>query len=67
MAVVGYILLCSHNIVTKVIGIALIGITKGRSGYLAHEIGHYSFTGIPSLDRIFCSLVDGKQTIEWAI
>lgn len=60
MAAVGYVLLQRQNYVFKFIGIVLIGLVQGRSGWMQHESGHNSLSGIPKLDRIFHALLCGK-------
>lgn len=60
MGAIGYSLLQSENFVTKYIGIFLIGLTQGRSGWLQHESGHNSLTGNPKVDRIFHVIFIGK-------
>lgn len=61
MAAVGYSLFQSNNYVMKYIGIFLIGLTQGRSGWLQHESGHNSLSGNPKVDRIFHAFFIGKN------
>lgn len=60
MASVGYALLQWQHYAVKFIGIALIGLVQGRSGWVQHESGHNSLSGKPKVDRIFHSLLCGK-------
>lgn len=60
IAALGYVLLqWPHNGV-KFIGIALIGLMQGRSGWMQHESGHHSLSGNPKFDRTFHAVIFGK-------
>lgn len=57
---IGYLLLQWPYNVPKVIGIFLIGLSQGRSGWIHHECGHFSFSGNPKVDRIIQIFFAGK-------
>lgn len=61
MGFVGWGFLQCPNYVTKCVGVFLIGLTQGRSGWLQHETGHNSFCGYPMLDRFFHVIFFGKR------
>jgi len=50
----------SRSIYTQIMGAALFGIGVGRSGWLMHEGGHHSLTGIPNVDRFLQSFSLGN-------
>lgn len=60
MAALGYYLLQWQNSGAKLLGIALIGLMQGRSGWIQHESGHHSFSGNPKFDRFFHAVIFGK-------
>lgn len=60
LAAIGYVLLQSQNFTVSSIGIVFLGFAQGRCAYLTHELGHYSYTGNPKIDRILHSITDGK-------
>lgn len=46
-----YLFMCFDNILVKALGILVLGVVSGRCGWLMHEGGHYSLTGVPATDR----------------
>lgn len=60
IAYVGYLLLFSQSYIVKFLGCALLGLAQGRSGWVQHESGHHSLTGIPKLDRVLHDIIFGK-------
>lgn len=60
IAAIGYTFLQWQNSAAKIIGIILLGLMQGRSGWIQHESGHHSFSGNPKFDRLFHALIFGK-------
>lgn len=60
IAAIGYMFLQWQHNGAKLIGIVLIGLMQGRSGWIQHESGHHSFSGNPKFDRFFHALIFGK-------
>jgi fatty acid desaturase len=56
---IGYLLLFSQNYLIKFLGCMLLALAQGRSGWIQHESGHHSFTGIPKIDRLFHAVIFG--------
>eukprot|EP01035_Chromulina_nebulosa_P022858 gene22858-29605_t len=50
MHALGFYLLFNNQVL---LGIIILGIVSGRCGWLMHEGGHYSLTGLIPLDRLF--------------
>lgn len=50
----------TSNLFVIFLGSALWGIVQGRTGWVQHECGHHSFTGIPKYDRILQVVIFGK-------
>lgn len=61
MAAFGYQMLQTENYIVKFIGIVLLGLAQGRSGWITHESGHNSLSGNPRFERIFHAILTGKQ------
>ncbi len=61
IAAIGYILLQWQHSGIRLLGIVLIGLVQGRSGWIQHESGHHSFSGNPKFDRTFHALIFGKR------
>ncbi|CAL8109765.1 unnamed protein product [Orchesella dallaii] len=59
LAYIGYLLLFSESYIVKLIGCVFLGLAQGRSGWVQHEGGHHSLTGIPNLDRMLHAIVFG--------
>lgn len=59
MGAVGLVLLQSQHFAAKFVGILLMGLMLGRTGWIQHECGHHSLSGNPKLDRIFQALIFG--------
>jgi fatty acid desaturase len=59
MGALGYFLIQSQFYFVKFIGILLIALVQGRSGWIQHESGHHSFSGNPKFDRLFHSIIFG--------
>lgn len=58
---VGFYLVCtSHSILIRLIGIAVFTLSRARASFFVHELGHYSYTGNPKVDRIVDVTVHGK-------
>ena len=51
MHAVGFYLLFSGGAAVPALGVALLGISSGRCGWMMHEGGHYSLTGHIRADR----------------
>ncbi|KAK7196610.1 delta-5 fatty acid desaturase [Novymonas esmeraldas] len=51
------------------VSLILLGVAEGRCGWLMHEAGHYSVTGIPWLDiklqEVLYGLGDGMSAAWW--
>lgn len=60
IAALGYTLLQWQNNGAKLMGIVLLGLVQGRSGWLQHESGHHSVSGNPKFDRFFHAVIFGK-------
>ncbi len=60
IAYVGYLLLFSQSYIVKFFGCALLGLAGGRIGWVQHEGGHHSLTGIPKVDRVLQDIIFGK-------
>lgn len=60
IAALGFVLLQFQNNGAKFIGIFLIGLMQGRSGWIQHESGHHSLSGNPKFDRFFHAIIFGK-------
>eukprot|EP00030_Apusomonadida_sp_AF-17_P001838 a201_582.p1 GENE.a201_582~~a201_582.p1 ORF type:complete len:418 (+),score=145.36 a201_582:45-1256(+) len=47
----------------------VLGVGAGRCGWLMHEAGHYSLTGVPKLDRLLQAILycvgDGMSSSYW--
>jgi fatty acid desaturase 2 (delta-6 desaturase) len=56
---IGAWLLSSNSIFAKALGCACIGMAGGRAGWLQHEGGHHSLTGVPDWDRALDSVILG--------
>jgi fatty acid desaturase 2 (delta-6 desaturase) len=54
-----YLLLWSDNIALKTIGLFSFAMYQGRSGWLMHEGGHHSLTGVPNVDRFIQAVIYG--------
>lgn len=63
IAFVGYLLLQSKYYFVQFIGIFLLGLMQGRSGWIQHESGHLSLSGNPKFDRFFHAIIFGKSFI----
>lgn len=61
MVAIGYKLILCESTFLICVGSILIGLAQGRSGWMQHESGHLSLTGIPKLDRIFHAIFFGKK------
>lgn len=59
MAAAGYFLLFSQYHAIKFVGITLIALVQGRSGWIQHESGHHSLSGNPKFDRAFHAVFFG--------
>ena len=66
IGLVGYYSLFFENYGIIFLGSMLIGLAQGRSGWMQHESGHNSLTGIPKTDRILHAILFGKSfnTVE---
>mmetsp|Transcript_21082 Transcript_21082/g.25310 ORF Transcript_21082/g.25310 Transcript_21082/m.25310 type:complete len:454 (+) Transcript_21082:161-1522(+) len=52
-------LIAQQSLVPLLAGIILHGVTQGRCGWLMHEGGHYSLTGVIKIDRTIQEVVYG--------
>ncbi|KAG4079795.1 hypothetical protein HA402_014926 [Bradysia odoriphaga] len=59
IAALGYSLLQWQNSGAQLMGIFLIGLVQGRSGWIQHESGHHSVSGNPYFDRFFHAVIFG--------
>jgi len=59
MGYFSYWLISSPSYFVKFLGIVLLGIVQGRTGWIQHESGHLSFTGNPKFDRFFHAIIFG--------
>ncbi|OXA45979.1 Fatty acid desaturase 2 [Folsomia candida] len=66
----GYLLLFSESYPIKFLGCLLLALAQGRTGWMMHEAGHFSLTGIPRVDRvlhaIICGVGAGMSSSCWA-
>uniref|UniRef100_A0A7S2RAP0 Cytochrome b5 heme-binding domain-containing protein n=1 Tax=Rhizochromulina marina TaxID=1034831 RepID=A0A7S2RAP0_9STRA len=46
-----YLFMAFDSLVVKALGVFVLGVVSGRCGWLMHEGGHYSLTGVPAVDR----------------
>ena len=62
-------LILQNKFVLIFIGLFIHGITQGRCGWLMHEAGHYSLTGIINIDRtiqeVFYGVGCGMSAAWW--
>jgi fatty acid desaturase 2 (delta-6 desaturase) len=58
---IGYLLLFSQSYLIKFVGCLLLGLAQGRTGWVQHESGHHSLTGIPKVDRFLHAIVIGNS------
>ncbi|XP_037039828.1 acyl-lipid (8-3)-desaturase-like [Bradysia coprophila] len=57
---IGFYLVCvSQTTAFKLIGVALITLSRARASFFVHELGHYSYSGSPKIDRIVDVTVHG--------
>lgn len=59
-AAIGYASLQSQNYFVAGFGVLFIMLARIRTGFLQHELGHYSFSGYPNIDRVIHSIIYGK-------
>lgn len=59
MTAAGVALIQCQSYLAKFIGSVLIGLVRGRSGWMQHESGHMSLSGNPKMDRILHALLIG--------
>jgi len=57
MHAVGVYLLAATSFWTA--GVVMLGLASGRCGWLMHEAGHYSLTGVMRVDRVLQELIYG--------
>ena len=60
---IGFYLLFNGQIAA---GLCFLGLVSGRCGWLMHEGGHYSLTGMPSLVFLFkeCGAIHGFWKLD---
>lgn len=46
----------------KLIGIFVITLSRGRTAFLQHEIGHLAYSGNPKVDRLVQVFLQGKYS-----
>lgn len=56
----GYLFLQLPGTLATFVGLTLMGLSKGRGGWVAHECGHYSFFGSPKIDRTLQVFISSK-------
>jgi len=65
-----YLISLNSSPLVTALGIISFGLFQGRSGWLMHEGGHHSLTGIPKVDRFIQSVVygcgDGMSSSWWS-
>mmetsp|Transcript_41382 Transcript_41382/g.93238 ORF Transcript_41382/g.93238 Transcript_41382/m.93238 type:complete len:428 (+) Transcript_41382:90-1373(+) len=54
-----YLFMLPENLAANIAGLALLGMTSGRCGWLMHEGGHYSLTGQIKWDRFLQIVIYG--------
>ncbi|XP_037041540.1 acyl-lipid (8-3)-desaturase-like [Bradysia coprophila] len=54
-----YVLLQWPHTFAKIAGTLLVAFSQGRTGWVAHECGHYSFSGSPQIDRFVHNFLHG--------
>ncbi|KAJ6635864.1 Acyl-lipid (8-3)-desaturase [Pseudolycoriella hygida] len=59
LAGIGISLFYDPRFAMQVLGILLMILARGRAALLVHELGHYSYSGNPKVDRIFQAILDG--------
>lgn len=59
----GIVLYCGNsNPYQWIFGLLLISLARIRAAFLTHELGHYSFSGSPKVDRFVDIFIHGKYT-----
>jgi len=61
IAAIGAYIFFMHTTISEILGCALLALSVGRSGWVLHEGGHNSLTGIPKLDKIILKVYMGKK------
>lgn len=62
LGAIGYTLLQWQNYFVRIFGIVFVVFAQLRCMYVVHEMGHYSYSGNPKVDRIFQAITDGMYT-----
>lgn len=70
LAALGIYLISLKSPVLTVMGILSFAMFQGRCGWLMHEGGHHSLTGVPNVDRLLQAVIyglgDGMSSSWWS-